>query len=277
MSEENEETTHKPRRERSPAYPGIDLAAAIGRAQTLYRAERRNSAPINAILEHWGYSPGSGRGLTALAALKHFGLLQDQGSGDRRQARLTPRALRILLDAHEDSTEREKAIRDAALQPKIHRELWEMHEGDLPSDATLRTYLSLERNFTDRAVRHFIPQFRRTVAFAELEQGQEPMDEAEERLGEEETPGRGHDQSRTGTGSDRAGMVNRAGLRTVQLPLSGSTAWVTLEGPFPLSEEAWGQMLAMLEIMKSGLTKASDSPKEGPGEGDEHANRSHGP
>jgi hypothetical protein len=249
-----DETIRKPKRDRSPAYPGVDLAQAIDRANALYQAERKNVAPINAILHHWGYSPGSGRGLVTLAALKHFGLLLDEGSGERRQARLSPRALRIILDAHEDSPERRQAVREAALEPKIHRELWEKYEGDLPSDPTLRTYLSLERNFTDRAVRSFIPQFRRTVAFAELEADPGEIDVNEE----EASP---DDDDRGGASPiepmEARNRTQDKAVRSVQLPLSG-TSWVSVQGAFPLSESAWNQMIAMLEAMKPGLTTADD-------------------
>lgn len=251
-----DETIHKPKRDRSPAYPAVDLAQAIDRANALYQAERKNAAPINAILHHWGYSPGSGRGLVTLAALKHFGLLSDEGSGDRRQARLSPRALRIILDAHEDSPERRQAIREAALEPKIHKELWEKYDGDLPSDPTLRTYLSLERNFTDRAVRNFIPQFRRTVAFAELEAEPGEIDVNEEEKGGSPSDDDRGDASPIEQPEARNHPQDKA-VRSVQLPLSG-TSWVSVQGAFPLSEPAWNQMIAMLEAMKPGLTTTDD-------------------
>jgi len=257
----NDATAHKPKRDRSPAYPGIDLAQAIDRANALYEAERKNAAPIEAVLHHWGYSPGSGRGLVTLAALKHFGLLIDEGSGDRRQARLTPRALRIILDSRDDSVERGRAIREAALEPKIHRELWRKYEGDLPSDATLKTYLSLEKSFTDRAVRNFIPQFRRTVAFAELENSPDEI----------EAPEVDPMDPSTGMGSSTEGApinpspaptpATNSEIRSVQLPLSG-TSWVSVQGPFPLSEASWAQMISMLEAMKPGLTTPEDTDRQ---------------
>ena len=44
------------------------------------------------------------------------------------------------------------------------------------------------------------------------------------------------------------------GLKTVNLPLTG-TDWVTLEGPFPMDEKTWQQMLDMLNALKPGLTE----------------------
>jgi hypothetical protein len=39
---------------------------------------------------------------------------------------------------------------------------------------------------------------------------------------------------------------------SVQLPLSANE-WVTLNGPFALTETAWWQLLRVLDVMKPGL------------------------
>src|SRR5205807_366120 len=100
-------------------------------------------------------------------ALKKFGLLLDQGSGPNRKARLSETALKILLD-EESSPARADLIREAALTPNIHRELWQEFGGSLPSDATLRKHLLLDKSFTESAVEEFVPQFKGTIAFAQL-------------------------------------------------------------------------------------------------------------
>jgi hypothetical protein len=54
-------------------------------------------------------------------------------------------------------------------------------------------------------------------------------------------------------------------LRSVQLPVPG-TSWVTVHGDFPLTEEAWNQMIRLLEAMKPGLVapeeRATDEPDD---------------
>lgn len=159
---------YKTKRERSPSYPRIDLENAIQRAREVYSKERMNPAPVNAILSHWGYNSKSGLGLVILAALLKFGLLADDGKGAKRQARLTELARRIILDERDTSIERDAAIKEAALNPTIHKELWEQYNGNLPSDETLRYQLRVNRGFTDTALHEFIPQLRSTVAFAKL-------------------------------------------------------------------------------------------------------------
>ena len=162
------ESTQKRKRERSPSYPGIDLRDAIERAKVLYQRERRHFAPVAAILEHWGYTPNSSNGMVILASLKKFGLVDDEGTGDARQARITDLAFDILEDNPEDSAEKDAAIRKAALLPTIHRDLWNEYEGNLPSTATLKHQLK-HQGFTDRAVDAFNAKFRATLTFAGLD------------------------------------------------------------------------------------------------------------
>lgn len=156
------------RRERSPNYPGVGLQKALELARTLRKQEGRNPAPVNAVLGHWGYKPKSGGGLVAVAALKKFGLVTDAGSGERRTIQLSDLANRILVDERESSHERDELIKQAALMPAIHREIWTQYAGNLPSDPTLSYFLKTEKGFTDVAVKDFISQFRGTVAFAKL-------------------------------------------------------------------------------------------------------------
>ena len=43
-------------------------------------------------------------------------------------------------------------------------------------------------------------------------------------------------------------------VREVPIPIQGS-AWPALKAAFPLSEEAWAQMIAVLNAMKPGLVE----------------------
>jgi len=165
---EGTKTARKKQEGRSPSYPGIPLGEAITRARTIYERDGRNSAPVTAILGHWGYKDGSGPGTIALAAVKKFRLLADEGDGPKRTAKLTELALRIVLDTREESQERAAHIREAALKPSIHAELWREFDGVVPSDGTLRHKLVLDRKFTQRGADEFIQQFRSTIAFARL-------------------------------------------------------------------------------------------------------------
>jgi hypothetical protein len=163
-------TPEKRKRTRSPAYPFVNLETAITRAKQFFDKEQRNAANISVAVTHWGYGNESSNGAQTIAALTSFGLLQDEGIGDKRKVRLTQNALRILLDARPDSKERAELVKQAALAPKIHQQLWEKWGTNLPSDAQLRHTLLLEWPipFNENAVDGFIREYRETVAFAKL-------------------------------------------------------------------------------------------------------------
>jgi len=162
--------SEKRKRTRSPAFPYINLETAIARAKEFYDEDRRNAANINVALKHWGFKEDSSIGAQTVAAVISFGLLQNEGVGDKRKVRLTQDALRILLDERPDSKERAELIRQAALAPKIHQQLWERWGNNLPSDAQLRHTLLLEwpTPFNENAVDGFIREYRDTISFARL-------------------------------------------------------------------------------------------------------------
>jgi hypothetical protein len=157
-------------RTRSPAYPFVNLEGALLRARQFHAKEQRNAANVAVAATHWGFKSDSSNAAQILAALISFGLLQDDGVGDKRTVRLTQNALRILLDTRPDSKEREELIKQAALAPKIHRELWKKWGTKLPSDAQLRHTLLFEwpMPFNENSVGYFIREYKSTIAFAKL-------------------------------------------------------------------------------------------------------------
>lgn len=156
------------RRHRSPNYPRIDLETAIGRARVLHEHERRGSVNARVAVRHWGYAERSSGGQLVLGALKGFGLITDTGEGTARTIQLSELALRILLDARPVSPERDEAIKRAALNPRIHADIWTSLHGDLGSDDNLRHRLIFDWRFNENVVDAFIREFRATVAYAKL-------------------------------------------------------------------------------------------------------------
>lgn len=55
----------------------------------------------------------------------------------------------------------------------------------------------------------------------------------------------------------RGGGRTATQQRSVQLPVPG-TSWVTVQGDFPMTEEAWESMMALLGAMKPGLVAPDD-------------------
>lgn len=178
----------KPRQGRSPAFPYVPLEKALERAEAFRIAEGgrpRHFAPLVAVGRAWGVSAQTGPALQTIAALGHFGLFEFQGSVDARETRLTDLAFRILLDKQPVSAERDEAIRQAALRPRIHAELWQRWQAALPSEATLETYLVRDRGFSETGARALIAEYKATIGFAKLAQPSDIPDEESQTLREQ--------------------------------------------------------------------------------------------
>lgn len=243
---------YRKKRPRSPSYPAIGLEQALERARVIYEHEHRNQAPITAILQHWGYKPGSGAGNVAVAALRKFGLLEADGSGASRRGRLTDLALRILLDVREDSPERLNAIQAAALEPSIHQELLAKYPEGLPSDPTMISYLTMERQFTDGAARELVSELRETLAFAGLSAEGDTLKEQDP---DKESPEVPYMPPAAPQAPSRLAppLLRSTEERTYRLPLLSKE--ITLQGEFPLDAADWEQLRRVLDVMKPGLTK----------------------
>src|SRR5262245_3909199 len=96
------ERAKRPKQGRSPAYPGINLEAAIEKAKALLDSEGKYAVPMSSAFAAWGFGAKSSGGRETRAALRYFGLITVEGQGAVRKVKLTEKALRILLDARED-------------------------------------------------------------------------------------------------------------------------------------------------------------------------------
>jgi len=174
-----EETEKKPEKSaggrlRSPPYPFISLPKAVERVSVLHGQAQHHAVGKEVLASAWGYSPKSSGLIQTAAALLHFGLLNDEGSGDNRRFQLTNDGLRIVQDADPTSEKRRGALVRAALSPKIHKELWEKY-GASAGDVVLKNYLTLDRReagespFTGTAADDLIAEYKETITYAELE------------------------------------------------------------------------------------------------------------
>ncbi len=156
------------KKHRSPAYPAINLAQAIKRTEEFYKHEVRNPASFNAAAKHWDYSPTSSGALLTAAALKSFGLMNEVESSSGRTLQVSALGLKIVADKRPESQERVAAIKEAALNPKIHAQIWRKYNGTVPSDAELEYRLENEFAFNVNSIKVFIKELRDTISFAKL-------------------------------------------------------------------------------------------------------------
>ena len=166
-------------RSRSPSYPVISLPKAIERVKALYENARHHKVGVNVLADSWNYSLKSSKFMQTTAALLQFGLLEDEGGGDKRRFQLTTDALRIVQDADPLSVKRKEAIARAALKPKMHKELWTRFGTSIEdiADTVLQNYLILDRNeglekweavFSETAASSLISEYKETIAFAQI-------------------------------------------------------------------------------------------------------------
>lgn len=234
-----------PKKGRSPNYPAIGLRTAIERAQSFYQKERLSAVPPNAAIESWGHKPKSSSGLQTISALLKFGIIEEQGRGTAKRVRLSELGKRIVLNDNVDSPDRIEAIQTAALNPAIHKRLWEQYAGQLPSDTSLRYELRKE-GFIDVGLDSFLKELRETVDFAKLVYGQADTP-AEQPPSHIEQPAPAAPQA-----------ISRQNTTRLLLPVTHSKT-ITLEGPFPLDEAEWTQFTRVLEAMKPALVTVPSS------------------
>ncbi|MGJ4928615.1 hypothetical protein ACQR1I_14180 [Bradyrhizobium sp. HKCCYLS2038] len=151
------------RKERSPSFPYIGLSRAVERVRAVYANARRHEARVVDVAAAWGWGAKSSGTLQTIAALLAYGLLEDQGSGDNRKLKVTDLAFKALED--ERPGEREAALAEAALKPKLIAEYAERWRDGRPGDGICISELRIDRGFTDDGARQFLKVFDDSIEF----------------------------------------------------------------------------------------------------------------
>lgn len=248
-------------RNRSPEHPAFGLQKAIERALTLYEAEHFSYANKATAMGHWGYGPKSSSGGRTLAALIHFGLLDEEGSKESRRVCISPLAKEILL-REEGSAERRQALKGAALTPKIYSSLWDEvgGSGRLPSDRELRFKLEMEWNFNPTVIDRFISDFRSTLQLANLlgnglDSGfDDPSESPEDERTGARSPGGVPSSTKQRERAMPSVQESKQQVRDLTIPLIGG-GMAVLSTPVPLSEDNFVLMQTFLETFKQSLTE----------------------
>jgi hypothetical protein len=152
-------------KDRSPNYPAIGLRRALELAQKLWDSDKRQPVLSPRAALNMGFTAKSSAGQLALAAMRKYGLLEADGSGDQRKVKLTELAITLL---NPSASNREQLLKDAALKPAIHAELWSKYGVEGASPGAIHDYLVFERKFTEQATTILIDQYKDTIAFANL-------------------------------------------------------------------------------------------------------------
>jgi hypothetical protein len=249
-------TREKKAKDRSPSYPAISLQRALEFTQKLWDAEKRQPVMVPRAVGNLGFSVKSSGGLLAIAAMKKYGLLDDEGNGDARKVKLTETGIALL---NPSAPNRMQMLKQAALLPPIHLELWEKF-GSGASDGNIHDYLVFERKFNEQAATTLIGQFRDTITFAKV-----GIDDKV--LGEEASGSLPHktpipppapSNSASNAGNPTPPMTPLPGLIDFPVPLpSGAVAYYRL--PSSVSETDFTFYQTVLVALKAGLVKAVPS------------------
>lgn len=260
MSDETH--TFKRQKHRSPSYPAFDLETALKRAKELHDVAGRHPAPVSAVLNTWGYSPKSSAGLLTIAALKKFGLADDEGKLEARTLRLTELGYELVFyGSDRESDAWKERAQMAAMLPAIHRDLWAKYSGDLPHDSIVLPHLVVDLKFSESAANEVLKEFRRTLEFAQMkpgEGGDTVVDEQEDDHADdiEEIVPPVTLEKPAGSQNPPAGTGEKpAALRTIQVTYHPDR-WALLQAAFPMSESDWDAMIGVLQAMKPGLVKS---------------------
>ena len=235
----------KSQKSSSPRFPAMSLPTAIEKTKIIWEKEGKHPARSAALATHWSLSEKSSALRSYLAALGHFGLIEQVGGVGTGEYRLTDRAIKILAG---EAEERVKALRDAALQPKIYKQLWQRFNGELPSDANLESRLLIDFAFNKDSVRGFIKDMRATISFAGLDKV--PFNGGKNEESESEKLSTGKNGVATTTGSTTKPPM-AAGVRYLPIPLDIGNAPI----PVGMSEEDFQLLLDTLELWKKKIVK----------------------
>ena len=148
---------------RSPNYPGIDLGEAIESSQAVYQRVQRGEFTLEDAAKAWGYTSASGPVRVKLAALRQYGLIEGKKGGNPRLSR---QALTFIL-RNRASREYIDALKQAALAPPLIGEVHRLKGG--ASDAVIREYLIMDRNFTDDGAQKFVDVYKATMRLVNLD------------------------------------------------------------------------------------------------------------
>ena len=155
----------KKQRERSPNYPAIGLRKALELAQKFWDSDKRQPVLVSRAATNLGFSAKSSAGQLTLAAMKKYGLLDEEGAGDMRKLKLSEPAITLL---NPSAPNRDELIKQAALKPAIHAELWNKYGAEGGSEGAIHDYLVFDRKFTEPAAKSLIEQYGDTIVFAKL-------------------------------------------------------------------------------------------------------------
>ncbi len=233
-------------RKRSPSAPTMPLEEALERAIKVYKREQRHPAPTDVVAQDIGYkSASNGAALSAIAALRSYGLLERMGPGK----------LAVADDVQSfhyapDQTLKQELLIKWLKSPVVFSFLLDKYERSLPSDSTIRFDL-IQEGFKPGSAESVLKSFKESVEFANYYQKREGNDEdvrpAEDVAEEIAAQPRFDNSSKAPSPKERASQ-NDTDVDRIPVRLdSKRRAW--LEIPTPFYEADKSRLKAQIDLL----------------------------
>ena len=240
---------------RSPNYPTFNLETAIAKLTEAFGDMKRHPVGVEVAVKAMGFSYKSSTGRLALAAMRAFGLFENAGKG---MVKISQRGLDIAVDYPAGAPERAKAIKEAALSPKVHGTLWNRYGDSMPADDEVRRYLIRDLKFGDGAVGPLIAEYKATIEFAKVGSG-------------DKIPEHGGDDDEGDDVETATLEQNQKAKQKPMLPPPGikEDIYTTSEGDFVLrwpenaSEESVQEFEDWVKLMVRKIKRVSSSSSSG--------------
>lgn len=246
----------KTTRHRSPNYPVISLGKGIELATKLYAQDHSTAVPVSVACGHWGVKITSSSGMRLVSAMQSYGLIEIVGAGAAKKLKLTERGLILVRHPDKASVAYRDALREAALAPKIHEEIWNEYEATgLPSTQSLHWSLESDWKVHPESIPALIAELVETFTLAGITSAAK-VEDAKGDKGDIPPMGKPagtlpKDPPAATPPSESMTMANASSgsvLRDQPLPLLSGDA--VLRYPHPMSEEDFDWMLETIQRLK---------------------------
>jgi hypothetical protein len=145
----------------------------------------RHSTPANRAYLAWGMKGHTSQSQQTLGALKAFGFIDYEGSGDTRAVSISDEG-RTYLRAQQDEIKKQ-VLKRAALRPKWIAHFWPTWGADRPPDPLCLDTLVLTHKFNANTAPAFLKVYDESIAFAGLSSSDKVQSSVVEDDDEEET------------------------------------------------------------------------------------------
>jgi hypothetical protein len=266
---------------RSPKYPLITITEALAKARVIYQYEKKAKTTAAVILSHIGYKTQTGLAARVFSALQQYGLLERSDS----QYHISDRAFKIF-NLPDGDPERAALMKEAALMPVLFKELVSKYRDGLPSDATLKSYLVIHKDFNENSVEYFFKVFKAAIDLAKPfdadytadQRSEAEMPEGEQGMESSALPNREHSRKSGGQNPlpppRPAGGAMNAPLAPNEQDLKmnvGPERQVRIVFDGPITLEAAEMISAILNVQKRVFRKEADLNKSADTETSESA------